>query len=733
MKKPDILTEIENARGGQPDIDTRLDNFDTSLAEKAQQTDVNTALALKRDKSVKMQIEDMSDTVISAISGGTTVSVLSVPQNESVDNSKLSNILLDKKFRHNLINIKNIDLLSYISANLTGAQSLTLIDDVNSGDKAVKWDLAGVQTASNPTMQVPLTDVINNKFIKIGDTVNFEFSVYCTGITNDTFTTSLELLDANGVHISYTSSSYEITNNKKSVVVQFIVPNNFGEISFVTFGNHAFTMVAYFSDFVIRNMSTSFIDALHQVIYNDFNFLNDTTIPLRNKKPVMVNLSGDHFQYDEETNLLHINANPYDSSWITNRYYINDIGGQRYNLQSGDIVEVVLTMKATATNLCDIRTDADANSNSISLIADNQYHTYKMRFTVGTDVVNYIELFYQLTWNNVDAYISEFYCRKYNADTYEADLLRERIYDYIQYIQSKEIRYTTLEVSKDYNASTIGWGITKFNNLITAHNTITRSSYNDRYIIKVYPGTYNEWETVWVGNDVETGTTYFGITVKDYVYFESSDIEHPENYILSWDGSVGFSISHDMTSNQTARRCLFHITNPSTHTHIKGFTLRAKNNRYCIHPESAGQGKDGDWSIENCIFDWLGCPNSTTYSGNAFGIGISDGEIGLLKNIKFLNQSATGGSSGHNNGWDVTQGTKPFISQGANLTFENCNFNGNNFRIDTFKDDTDTFDIVHFINCKNINNASFNFQGVATVQKWRSNVVTSDITTNQMI
>jgi lysophospholipase L1-like esterase len=63
-------------------IASQVESLSSSLAQKATKEEV-------RLKAVKLAMEDMSDTVISAISGGTTVNVLSIPQNESVTLEKL--------------------------------------------------------------------------------------------------------------------------------------------------------------------------------------------------------------------------------------------------------------------------------------------------------------------------------------------------------------------------------------------------------------------------------------------------------------------------------------------------------------------------------------------------------------------------------------------------------------------------------------------------------------------
>jgi lysophospholipase L1-like esterase len=64
-------------------IASQVESLSSSLAQKANEEDV-------RLKTVKMEMEDLSDTVISAVTGGATVNVLSVPQDDSVSPSKLT-------------------------------------------------------------------------------------------------------------------------------------------------------------------------------------------------------------------------------------------------------------------------------------------------------------------------------------------------------------------------------------------------------------------------------------------------------------------------------------------------------------------------------------------------------------------------------------------------------------------------------------------------------------------
>lgn len=59
------------------------------MAEKAKQTDVDSSLILKRDKSVKIPLNDFTDDALQAINGNTSLSILSVPQDSSVNGYKI--------------------------------------------------------------------------------------------------------------------------------------------------------------------------------------------------------------------------------------------------------------------------------------------------------------------------------------------------------------------------------------------------------------------------------------------------------------------------------------------------------------------------------------------------------------------------------------------------------------------------------------------------------------------
>lgn len=279
---------------------------------------------------------------------------------------------------------------------------------------------------------------------------------------------------------------------------------------------------------------------------------------------------------------------------------------------------------------------------------------------------------------------------------------------------------TILEVDHNYTSATSGFGVTKFKSIIDAHNAINDASITKPYKILVYPGTYNEWENVFGGH--VTDGEYKGISLKSYVVIESTNVNRPEDYILSFDGHAGIPDGEDMTYDDAFKKCLFHIIGKKYECGVRGFTLQSKNTRYCFHPEDSGDSYGSSWFLENCILDWQGneFSNQTGYWGFALGIGIGPGATAKIKNCKWKNKDMQSGSGvvAHNNQWNPYV-TKPFIIPGADITFENCDFGDNNIRFDTYKNDSDVFDILRFINCKNINKASHSFQGGATIQNWR--------------
>lgn len=289
----------------------------------------------------------------------------------------------------------------------------------------------------------------------------------------------------------------------------------------------------------------------------------------------------------------------------------------------------------------------------------------------------------------------------------------------------------TLEVSPSYDESVVGWGVTKFDNIISAHDSITGSSATNQFLILVHPGTYDDWSAKWPSNTTATG--YLGIQPKPYVFFESTDVEHPENYVLRWDGAAELKDGQTLSGDQAMQRALFHLAqNPRT-TQIKGFTFDVKNCRYCLHIESAGRGAGNELLISNCVFKWGGNPRVTGFNGAPLGMGISSGESVTIENCKWdVVESVPDATAGHNNRWQMD--AVKFVRPPAILKMVNCNFNGKNFRMDTVStaDQTDAFDEIHLLNCRNINRAYNGLQGSATENNWKADVRFTSIKVNDL-
>lgn len=296
-----------------------------------------------------------------------------------------------------------------------------------------------------------------------------------------------------------------------------------------------------------------------------------------------------------------------------------------------------------------------------------------------------------------------------------------------------------IDVSKSFDSTTNGWGITRFNNVITAWETDSTDYLNGRKdrktIFRLMPGTYDEFETKWAGTDSEASPEYKGIIPRNNQYFESFDLNNPELTLLTWDGHAGFSSGHIMdVPNQVMSRCIFHISDwqeGGVKTHVKGFKISSKNTRYCVHPESAGNGKNNEWLIEDCVLDWQGRPNAeVTTGGIHVGIGISTEETGRINRVKCI--GLPGGFSGHNNGWSINMGPKPFIVKGAKLSIENCDLGDGIIHMQCISNDANTPDSLIIEQCSNVDIASFELISPATYQNWKGTVINSDIINNEL-
>jgi hypothetical protein len=152
-----------------------------------------------------------------------------------------------------------------------------------------------------------------------------------------------------------------------------------------------------------------------------------------------------------------------------------------------------------------------------------------------------------------------------------------------------------LYVSNDYDENTDDFGVTKFNSILSANDSISDNSYRNRYTIIVMAGTYTDMQDRYAGlSDVKL-IGYRGVMMKDYVYYESENIYNPQATIIKWDGATGFDKS-TLKSEDIIKKCPFHL-DLNVHTHIKGFTFDCKNMLFTLKAAAEAMQLNGRYLI----------------------------------------------------------------------------------------------------------------------------------------
>lgn len=301
-------------------------------------------------------------------------------------------------------------------------------------------------------------------------------------------------------------------------------------------------------------------------------------------------------------------------------------------------------------------------------------------------------------------------------------------------VKKETDKMTYLYVSSSAKArDAIGTKGIPFASIKDANDYITENSKDNPFTIIVKNGTYTDLQSFYSGKDgtYESGA-YQGVNCKDYVYYESEDINNPQNCIIQWDGLAGFTspVSYD---DVLVYKCPFHLC--SVHTHIKGFKFVCKNLRYCLHVESSGYGKHAKWEISNCIFDWLNCPDQIGNPNTpTIGMGVSHFEEGYIHDCIFINSLPTYNGSGimvHDNRW--ASAYIPYMYKGAIIKLENIDFGNNGITVRTMIDDAyyNTKNIIEINGCNHISIFAHAFLSGKTVKEWNAVVIGSDIVDNQ--
>lgn len=310
--------------------------------------------------------------------------------------------------------------------------------------------------------------------------------------------------------------------------------------------------------------------------------------------------------------------------------------------------------------------------------------------------------------NKMSAYV--------DADLVKASIKREMY-------QTADYTMHYLYVSNDYNENTEGFGVTKFNSIMSANNSFSDNNYHNRYTIIVMNGVYTDLQDKYAGMSDVGLIGYRGIMTKDYVYYESENIYNPAETVIKWDGATGFDKS-TLKSEDIIKKCPFHL-DLNVHTHIKGFTFDCKNIRYGIHLESGGTGYATDWAVSNCVFKWGGRVDCIDYIGKTtvpiFGCGHSFGERGLIENCKIIAENCTVGYQSHENADNSSFGLA--LKIGANITIRNCDFGGTEIQARTLKGEyADTPNLLSIERCVNISSVNKMYAAPAERCDWKVTV-----------
>ena len=301
------------------------------------------------------------------------------------------------------------------------------------------------------------------------------------------------------------------------------------------------------------------------------------------------------------------------------------------------------------------------------------------------------------------------------------DLIKSNIKPELYQAPDHTMHY--LYVSNDYNETTEGFGVTKFNSILSANDSISDNSYRNRYTIVVMAGTYTDMQDKFAGLSDVGLVGYRGVMTKDYVYYESENIYNPAATVIKWDGAIGFDKS-TLKSEDIIKKCPFHL-DLNVHTHIKGFTFDCKNIRYGIHLESGGTGYATEWVVANCIFKWGGRADCVDYADKTtvpvFGCGHSFGEVGLIENCKIIPTHCTIGYQNHDNADNSSFGLH--MKTGSNITIRNCDFGGTEIQARTLKGAySDTPSTVNIEKCINISEVKKMYSAPAERCDWKVTV-----------
>ena len=286
----------------------------------------------------------------------------------------------------------------------------------------------------------------------------------------------------------------------------------------------------------------------------------------------------------------------------------------------------------------------------------------------------------------------------------------DKLSDDVKRSINNDYKMNYLYVDLNYTETDDGFGITKFNSIIEANNSIKDNSKTNRYTILIYPGTYTELQNLYSG--ITDTANLQGIKTKDYVYYEGTQPYNPQSTCIEWDGAFGYD-EGALTSETAVKKCIFHLTSGlnGMHTHIKNLHLKSKNTRYGLHIETGGYGRNVEWQFSNCIVEFGGRPDiNGDRNAPCCGMGVSPYERGEFSSCQFVFTDKEGITPDlvilncHNNAETTVYTEVRPIKEGSRIIFNSCDFNGYSVKFATTYEQNGTKNIAEFNGCSNYSN-----------------------------
>lgn len=189
----------------------------------------------------------------------------------------------------------------------------------------------------------------------------------------------------------------------------------------------------------------------------------------------------------------------------------------------------------------------------------------------------------------------------------------------------------------------------QFTTLNEAISSIKNPSSTNRYVINIYEGNYETYDSAKLNAD------YKGMILPDYT--DITGVGNRDNIVIYFYGTEGIKQYNNNIST----------LNVGGHNKIKNITIKGKNCRYCVHDDFLAIGQT-EHIFENVKFIIETATVTLSNSSNIpYGAGSEIDKTLIFKNCIFENENDMDCFLFH----DITASK---MIKGSNITFINCKF-----------------------------------------------------------